>query len=55
VAYGVISNAVTPLWVAQEQGLFRKYGLDPDLVFIIAGTATQAMLAGQVPLPPVET
>lgn len=49
VAYGVISNAVTPLWIAQEQGLFRKYGLDPDLVFIIAGTATQAMLAGQVP------
>jgi NitT/TauT family transport system substrate-binding protein len=49
VAYGVISNAVTPLWIAQEQGFFRKYGLDPDLVFIIAGTATQAMLAGQVP------
>ena len=49
MAYGVISNAVTPLWVAQDQGLFRKYGLDPDLVFIIAGTATQAMLAGQVP------
>ena len=49
VAYGVISNAVTPLWVAQDQGLFRKYGLDTDLVFIIAGTATQAMLAGQVP------
>lgn len=49
VAYGVISNAVTPLWIAQDLGLFRKYGLDPDLVFIIAGTATQAMLAGQVP------
>lgn len=48
VAYGVISNAVTPLWVAQDQGLFRKYGLDTDLIFIIAGTATQAMLAGQV-------
>lgn len=48
VAYGVISNAVTPLWIAQDQGLFRKYGLDPDLIFIIAGTATQAMLAGQV-------
>jgi NitT/TauT family transport system substrate-binding protein len=48
VAYGVISNAVTPLWVAQDQGLFSKYDLDTDLVFIIAGTATQAMLAGQV-------
>src|SRR5688500_18462357 len=30
VAYGVISNAVTPLWIAQDQGIFRKYGLDPD-------------------------
>src|SRR5262245_60654803 len=49
MAYGVISNAVAPLWVAQDQGLFRKYGVDPDLVFIIAGTATQAMIAGQVP------
>jgi len=49
VAYCVISNAVTPLWVAQDQGFFRKYGFDTDLVFIIAGTATQAMLAGQVP------
>jgi len=28
--------------------LFRKYGLDVDLVFIIAGRAAQAMLAGQV-------
>ena len=48
-AYGVISNAVTPLWIAQDQGFFRKYGLDADLIFIISGTATQAMLAGQVP------
>jgi NitT/TauT family transport system substrate-binding protein len=44
----VISNAVTPLWIAQDQGYFRKHGLDVDLVFIIAGTATQAMLAGQI-------
>jgi ABC-type nitrate/sulfonate/bicarbonate transport system substrate-binding protein len=48
-AYGVISNAVTPLWIAKDQGFFRKYGVDADLVFIISGTATQAMLAGQVP------
>ena len=49
LAYGVISNAVTPIWIAKDQGFFSKYGLDTDLVFIIAGTATQAMLAGQVP------
>jgi len=49
-AYGAISNNVTPLWIAKDQGFLRKYGLDADLVFIIAGRAAQAMLAGQVAL-----
>lgn len=48
LAHGAISNNVTPLWIAKDQGLFRKHGLDVDLVFIIAGRAAQAMLAGQV-------
>lgn len=48
LAYGATSNNATPLWVAKDHGLFRKYGLDADLVFIIAGRAAQAMLAGQV-------
>src|SRR3990172_474787 len=47
-AYGAISSNVVPLWTAQDQGFLRKYGLDADLVFIIAGRAAQAMLAGQV-------
>lgn len=47
-AHGAISNNVTPLWIAKDQGFFRKYGLDVDLIFIIAGRAAQAMLAGQV-------
>ena len=50
LAQGAISNDVTPLWFAKDQGLFRKYGLDVDNVFIIAGRAAQAMLAGQVPV-----
>lgn len=50
IAHGAISANVAPLWLAKEQGFFRKYGLDVDLVFIIAGRATQAMLAGQVPV-----
>lgn len=49
-AYGAISNNVTPLWVAKDQGFLRKYGLEADLVFIIAGRAAQAMLAGQIAL-----
>jgi NitT/TauT family transport system substrate-binding protein len=49
-AHGAISNNVAPLWIAKEQGIFKKYNLDVDLVFIIAGRAMQAMLAGQVPV-----
>ena len=49
-AYGAVNNNVTPLWIAKDQGFLRKYGLDADLVFIIAGRAAQAMLAGQVAL-----
>jgi ABC-type nitrate/sulfonate/bicarbonate transport system substrate-binding protein len=50
IAHGAISNNVEPLWIAKEQGIFRKYGIDADLIFIIAGRAAQAMLAGQVPV-----
>ena len=50
IAHGAISNNVAPLWIAKEQGIFKKYNLDVDLVFIIAGRAMQAMLAGQVPV-----
>src|SRR6266513_3763967 len=50
LAHGAISNNVEPLWIAKEQGIFRKYGIDAELVFIIAGRAMQAMLAGQVPV-----
>lgn len=50
LAHGAISANVAPLWIAKEQGLYRKYGVDAELVFIIAGRAAQAMLAGQVPV-----
>jgi len=48
LAHGAISNNITPLWIAKDQEIFRKYGLDVELVFIIAGRAAQAMLAGQI-------
>ncbi len=53
IAHGAISNNVEPLWIAREQGIFRKYGIDAELVFIIAGRAAQAMIAGQVPVATV--
>jgi len=47
-AYGAIGGNVMPLWLAKEQGIFRKYNLDPQLIYIIAGRAMQSMLAGDI-------
>jgi NitT/TauT family transport system substrate-binding protein len=48
LVYGAMSGNSAPLWIAREQGFFKKYGLDPQLVFIIAGRAAQAMLSGEI-------
>ena len=46
--YGNISGNTVPVWIAKEQGFFRKYNLDPQLIFIIAGRAAQVMLSGEI-------
>src|SRR5437870_2538476 len=38
-AYAAPGAALTPVWVAQERGTFREYGLDVDLV-LLSGTRT---------------
>ena len=48
LAYGAIGGNAVSLWVAKEQGIFRKYNLDPQLIYIIAGRAMQSMLAGDI-------
>ena len=37
------------LWVAQDKGLFRKYGIEPELI-IIGGSASgiSALIAGEL-------
>ncbi len=47
-AYGAIGGNAVPLWIAKEQGIFRKYSLEPQLIYIIAGRAMQSMLAGDI-------
>jgi ABC-type nitrate/sulfonate/bicarbonate transport system substrate-binding protein len=47
-AYGAIGGNAMPLWIAKEQGIFRKYNLEPQLLYIIAGRAMQSMLAGDI-------
>ncbi len=49
VGYSAQAGAFAPIWITKEAGLFRKHGLDVNLVFIPGGpTAAAAMLAGEV-------
>ncbi len=48
-AYSAISAGIGSLWLTQEQGLFKKYGLDSTLVYFRSGTTVaQALLAGEI-------
>lgn len=42
--YSAVSGAFAPLWLAQDKGIFVKYGLTVDLKYIVPSTATQALL-----------
>ena len=44
-SYAAISGNFAPIWVAQDKGLFAKYGVIVDLKFVPPSTATQSLLA----------
>jgi NitT/TauT family transport system substrate-binding protein len=49
IAYTGISGAQIPAWVAYEQGFFRKYGLDVQLIFVEGGSlGVQTLISGDV-------
>ena len=48
ISYTQASGAFTPLWVAQETGLFKKNGLDATLKLLNSQVAAQALVAGEV-------
>lgn len=49
IAYSSLSGNMAPLWITQERGLFRKYGLDVQLVFIESGSTTaQSLISKEV-------
>jgi len=48
-AYSALSAGIGTLWLTQEQGYFKKHGLDSNLMYIRGGsTAVQALLAGEI-------
>ncbi len=48
ISYTQASGAFTPLWVAQEAGLFKKHGIDASLKLLNSQVAAQALMAGEV-------
>jgi ABC-type nitrate/sulfonate/bicarbonate transport system substrate-binding protein len=46
--YASIGGAFAPLWIAQDKGVFNKYGLAVDLKYMLSATGTQALLSGSV-------
>ena len=48
VAYSELTAGQTPNWVAQEAGIFEKYGLDAELLYIQSAQTATAVLAGDV-------
>ncbi len=49
IAYSGISPSQAPAWMAYESGIFRKYGLDAQLIFVESGNRTvQTLISGDV-------
>ena len=56
IGYPAISYNQIHIWVAKDAGLFRKYGLDTEIVFFRGGQmATQALVAGDPPIVNIGT
>ena len=51
LGYSSFSSNQTALWVAKDEGLFKRYGSDPDLILIEGGTrGAQALISGDIPI-----
>src|SRR5947207_14505308 len=47
IAYTSIAMVYGPLWLTNEAGIFKKYNIDPQLLYIAGGPPSlQALLAG---------
>lgn len=56
IGYPAVSYNQIHIWVAKDAGLFRKYGLDAEVIFFRGGQmATQALVAGDPPIVNVGT
>ena len=45
VGYAAMNTRLAPLWLAEEQGFFKKYGMEPQAVFLRSATVLVTGLA----------
>ena len=51
MGYVSLSSNQTPVWVAKEEGFYKRFGLDVDFVLIEGGTrGAQALISGDLPM-----
>ena len=49
IAHAAMNFRVAPLWVAQDQGFFTKYGIDSEIIYMRGGpTLLSGMLSGDI-------
>jgi NitT/TauT family transport system substrate-binding protein len=51
LVFSAIGSSQSPLWIGYEAGIFRKHGLDAELLYVGGGSrAAQVILSGEVPI-----
>src|ERR671929_2039958 len=56
IGYPSLSFRQSNVWVAREEGIFKKYGLDVEPIFLRGGQlATQALAGGDPPIVNIGT
>ena len=51
MGYSSFSSNITPVWVAKEEGFFKRFGTDADLILIEGSTrGAQALISGDIPI-----
>lgn len=49
VAYGSISGSMLPIWLAKDEGLYARYGLEVEPVYIAGAVkVAEALLSGEI-------
>lgn len=48
IGFSQVAPSFTPIWIAQDKGLFKKYGIDTDVQNVSPPADRQALLTGDI-------